>query len=46
MQLKKPLSTISIPGSQTALNVNTCSASMGKKTVGDGDKSHKSEDKG
>jgi len=43
--LKKPLSTVSIPGSQTALNVNTCTANMGKKTTGDGDKSHKSDDR-
>jgi len=33
--LKKPLSTVSIPGSHTALNVNTCTANMGKKTIGD-----------
>jgi hypothetical protein len=41
-QLKKPLSTVSIPGSQTALNVNTCTANMDKKSEGMGDKSQKS----
>jgi potassium intermediate/small conductance calcium-activated channel subfamily N len=44
--LKKPLSTVSIPGSHTALSVNTCTANMSKKT-GDGEKSIKSQsDKG
>ena len=45
LQLKKPLSTVSIPGSHTALSVNTCTANMSKKT-GDGEKSIKSDDKG
>ena len=47
LQLKKPLSTVSIPGSHTALNVNTCTANMGKKTIGDNcsDKQQKSVDK-
>lgn len=45
--LKKPLSTVSIPGSHTALNVNTCTANMGKKTSGEGDKGLKNcSDKG